>query len=249
MRFTFLIVVLTLNSTLILGQRFSDQVPGLKRYTTAEVLDSVSGIRMYNRLVPGLGGDSIRYNNAGYNLQGWQEDYYTNGKLLHKGFYVDGQIKVFKNFYENGQIERSIVISDPARCTVDIYYPNGTVRTKILYYGGNAQNEYSFFPNGNKATVLEKDKDVQFVYKDIRYFENGQAQKEFELIDKKNKKYSEKEYYENGKVKEEGIICYKSEVQEYQKDGEWIYYNEKGTTVKKEKYKNGKLQENSLLRP
>lgn len=242
MRFTIFIAVLIFHSTLILGQRFADQVPGLKRYTSAEVLDSISGIKMYNRLVPGLGGDSIRYNNAGYNLQGWQEDYYMSGNLLHKGFYVDGQIKVFKNFYETGQIERSIIISDPARCTVDIYYPNGTVRSKILYYSGNAQNEYSFFPNGNKATVLEKDKDVQFVYKDNKYFENGQPQKEFELIDKKSKKYSDKEYYENGKLKEEGYMSYKPELKEYQKEGEWIYYNEKGNTVKKEKYKNGKLQ-------
>jgi antitoxin component YwqK of YwqJK toxin-antitoxin module len=242
MRVLFFILVLNLTSVFGWGQRFADQIPGIKRYTVDEALDPASGIKMYNKLVPSIGGDSIRYNNAGYNLQGWQEDYYINGKLLHKGFYVDGQIKVFKNFFESGQIERSIVVSDPARCSIDIYYPSGTVRTQIMYFSGNAQNEYSFFPNGNKATVVEKDKDAQYIYRSSRYFENGNPAHEFSLIDKKAKKYSDKEYFENGKVKTEGSSYYKPESKDYQKEGDWEYYNEKGQLVKKEKYKNGKLQ-------
>ena len=242
MRLTVLIFVFSLSSFIGFAQRFADQIPGIKRYTSDEAIDPGEGIKMYNRLVPSLGGDSIRYNNSGYNLQGWQEDYYMNGNLLHKGFYVDGQIKVFKNFYENGQIERSIVVSDPARASVDIYYPSGTVRTQILYFSGNAQNEYSFFPNGNKATVVEKDKDAQYIYRSSRYYENGTPAKEFSLIDKKVKKYSDKEYYENGKVKEEGYSMYTPESKDYKKEGEWAYYNEKGQVIKKEKYKNGQLQ-------
>ncbi len=242
MRLKFLIVVFSFSSLVGSAQRFADQVPGLKRYTVAEALDPDKGIKMYNKLVPSIGGDSIRYNNSGYNLQGWQEDYYINGNLLHKGFYVDGQIKVFKNFFESGQIERSIVVSDPARCSVDIYYPNGTVRTQILYYSGTAQNEYSFFPNGSKATVLEKDKDAKYIYRNSKYYENGAPATEFSLVDKKAKKYSEKEYYENGKVKVEGYTCYKEDAKDYQKEGDWSYYNEKGQLIKKEKYKNGALQ-------
>jgi antitoxin component YwqK of YwqJK toxin-antitoxin module len=242
MRLVVFIITLSLSSMLGFGQRFADQVPGIKRYTVDEAFDPSLGIKMYNKLVPSIGGDSIRYNNAGYNLQGWQEDYYMNGKLLHKGFYVDGQIKVFKNFYENGQIERSIVVSDPARCSVDIYYPSGTVRTQIVYFSGNAQNEYSFFPNGNKAAVIEKDKEAQLIYKDSRFYESGAPAKEFSIVDKKAKKYVEKEYYENGKVKVEGYMNYKPESKDFQKEGEWAYYNEKGQIVKKEKYKNGQLQ-------
>lgn len=242
MRFIILIFLFNLSSITGLAQRFADQVPGIKRYTVTEAIDPDNGIKMYNKLVPSIGGDSIRYNNAGYNLQGWQEDYYLNGNLLHKGFYVDGQIKVFKNFFESGQIERSIIVSDPARCSVDIYYPSGTVRTQILYFSGNAQNEYSFFPNGNKATVVEKDKEAQYIYRSSRYYENGSPAKEFSLIDKKAKKYSDKEYYEDGKIKQEGYSLYKPELKDYQKEGEWDYYNEKGQLIKKEKYKNGKLQ-------
>lgn len=242
MRLVVLIFIFSLTFLVGQAQRFADQVPGIKRYTSEEVFDPEHGIKMYNKLVPSLGGDSIRYNNAGYNLQGWKEDYYMNGKLLHKGFYVDGQIKVFKNFYESGQIERSIIVSDPAHSSVDIYYPSGTVRKQILYFSGNAQNEYSFFPNGNKASVIEKDKEAQILYKEQKYFENGNPSKEISIVDKKAKKYLEKEYYENGRVKVEGQSSYKPESKNYEKEGEWAYYNEKGQLIKKEKYKNGKLQ-------
>lgn len=224
------------------AQRFADQVPQTKKYEEATALDSNGGIKMYNKLITAIGGDSVRYNKSGYNLQGWQEDFYSSGKLLHKGFYVDGQIKVFKNFYESGQVERSFVSSDPARSTVDIYYPTGGVRKQIMYFNGNAQNEYTYFTNGNPESIIEKDKDVQFVFKRKHYYENGQTASVLEIIDKKNKKYSSKIYYENGKIKEEGTLTLSAEKKDLVKDGEWIYYDEKGQVVKKEKFTKGSSQ-------
>jgi antitoxin component YwqK of YwqJK toxin-antitoxin module len=239
MRKTYLTLILICFSfSFVFGQRFADQVPQIKRYTKEEATDPVKGIVMYNKLIPAIKGDSIRYNKAGYNLQGWQEDYYSNGKVLHKGFYVDGQIKVFKNFYENGQVERSFVASDPLRCSLDIFYPDGKVRNQVIYYDGNAQKEYDFFPNGNPRNVLETDKDKEFVFKQSSYFENGQQASTLELTDKKTKKYNKKEFYENGKVKEEGEVFYGKD-NKYQKEGEWFYYDEKGGVTKKERYKLG----------
>jgi antitoxin component YwqK of YwqJK toxin-antitoxin module len=223
------------------AQRFSDQVPQIKRYSKAEAFDPKKGIVMYNKLVPAIKGDSVRYNKAGYNLQGWQEDFYDSGKLLHKGFYVDGQIKVFENYYETGQVERTLNVSDPMRCSIDTYYPDGKVRSQILFYDGNAQREYYFFPNGNPEKVFESDKDRQMVYKNNSYYDNGQQASSLELLDKKSRKYFKKEFYNNGKVKEEGVYLL-SDISNYQKDGEWIYYDEKGSIIKKEKFQNGKKE-------
>ena len=233
----FLFGSLTVNA-----QRFADQVPQTRKYTEEIVLDSIGGIKMYNKLISVIGGDSIRYNKAGYNLQGWQEDYYSSGKVLHKGFYVDGQIKVFKNYFENGQIERSFNSSDPARSSVDIYYPSGKFRKQIMYYNGSPQNEYSYYDNGSPESVIEKDKEVQFIFKKHRFYENGRTASELELIDRKSKKYIAKEYYENGKLKEEGTITLNLDKKEYQKEGEWTYYDDKGQPIKKEKFKAGVLQ-------
>lgn len=224
-----------------IGQRFSDQVPQIRRYSKAEVFVPEKGIVMYNKLIPAIKGDSIRYNKAGYNLQGWQEDYYDSGKLLHKGFYVDGQIKIFKNYYETGQVERSLNVSDPMRCSLDTYYPDGKVKSQIQFYDGTAQKEYYYFPNGNPEKVFESDKDRQLIYKSDMFYENGQMASALELLDKKTKKYSKKEFYLNGKVKEEGQL-FLNDTASYQKDGEWLYYDDKGNVLKKEKYRNGKKE-------
>lgn len=224
------------------AQRFSDQVPQLKRYTTKEVTDVDYGIVMYNKMVVSIGGDSIRYTKDGYNAQGWQEDFYVSGKLLHKGFYVDGYIKIFKNYYENGQVERNFVNVDPKRCKLEIFYEDGKPRSSITYFDGNAQNQYDFFKNGSPEYVEENDKDIEFLYKRNSYYENGLPASMFELVDKKTKKYIKKEFYENGRVKEEGNMNFRKDLGDYQKEGPWTYYDEKGNAIKTEKYHNGEKE-------
>lgn len=244
MRFLkFIVFILLIHFSLASSaQRFANQVPHEKKYKVSEAYDPDYGITMYNKLIPAIGGDSMRYNKSGYNLQGWQEDFYESGKLLHKGFYMDGQIKVFKNYFENGQVERNFIISDPKRCSVDIYYEDGKVRSQISYYEGNAQKEYDYYPNGNPEFIEENDKNIEFLYKRNSFFQNGQPSSLFELVDKKSKKYIKKEFYENGKVKEEGEMSFRKDVLDYLKEGEWSYYDEKGKLTKKEKFVHGSVQ-------
>jgi antitoxin component YwqK of YwqJK toxin-antitoxin module len=224
------------------AQRFSNQVPQLKRYTPQEVVDADYGIIIYNKLVNIIGGDSIRYTKDGYNVQGWQEDFYVSGKTLHKGFYVDGFIKIFKNYYENGQIERSFVSTDPRRSKMDIYYEDGKVRSNIAYFDGNPQNQYDFFRNGSPEYIEENDKNIEFLFKRNSFFENGSPESIFELVDKKTKKYIKKEFYENGRVKEEGSMIFRKDLGDYQKDGVWNYYDDKGKLLKTENYYKGEIQ-------
>lgn len=226
----------------IFSQKFSDQVPQLKRYTPSQVMDPDYGIILFNKMSPGMGGDSIRYTKDGYNAQGWQEDFYVSGKLLHKGFYVDGYIKIFKNFYESGQMERNLIVVDAKRCKLDIYYEDGKIRSSITFFDGNTQNQYDFFKTGTPEYVEENDKDIEFLYKRNSYFENGLPASLFELIDKKTKKYTKKEFYENGRVKEEGTMYFRKDMGDYLKEGLWTYYDEKGNTLKTETYHSGQLE-------
>ena len=224
------------------SQSFTSQVPQLKRYTPAEIVDPDYGIIRYNKLVPTIGGDSLRYTKDGYNAQGWQEDFYVSGKTLHKGFYVDGFIKVFKNFYENGQVERSYTSTDLKHSKMEIFYEDGKVRSTINYYEGNAQNQYDFFKNGSPEYIEENDKNIEFLFKRYSYYENGMPESMFDLIDKKTKKYMKKEFYENGRVKEEGTMLFRKDLGDYLKDGTWTYYDDKGNTSKTEVYHNGEKE-------
>ena len=239
-----ILFIMTLVITnVIFSQNFSNQPSVLsKRYLANEIIDIDYGIMMYNKLVPMMGGDSVRYTKEGVKAQNYQEDYYVSGKLLHKGFYADGAIKVFKNYYENGQLERSFSSTDVKRGKLEIFYENGTVKSTIDYFLGNPQNQYDFFKNGAPEYVEENDKNIEYLYKRNSFFESGSPASIFELVDKKSKTYIKKEYYDNGRLKEEGTMIFRKDLGDYQKEGNWTYYDEKGTIIKTEKFLKGEQQ-------
>lgn len=226
-----------------MAQRFADQVPQIRRYHQKEVVDSLDGISMYNRLLEAIGGDSVTYNKAGYNLQGWNEDYYLSGKLLHRGYYIDGKAIVFKNFFENGQCERTVVNPDPLHCNIDIYYEDGKQRRQLNYYNGLPQKRYDFYANGLPKYAEENEKEMKYLTLKKTWYSNGQLQNVTELIDNKNRKYSHKSYFTGGQIKEEGAFILTAEGS-YAKDGVWTTYDSTGKTKKTEKYNAVKLTAN-----
>lgn len=224
----------------VIAQRFADQVPQIRRYAQKDVVDSVDGIKMYNKLLDAIGGDSVTFNKAGYNLQGWNEDYYTSGKLLHRGYYIDGKAIVFKNFFENGQCERTVVNPDPLHCNIDIYYEDGKQRRQINYYNGLPQKRYDFYVTGLPKYAEENEKEMKFLTLKKSWYSNGQIQNVIELTDPKNKKYANKSYYANGQVKEEGTLILSADGS-YLKDGTWYLYDNTGKNKKTEKHNAAKF--------
>lgn len=216
----------------------------LYKPTQNEVVDAEYGIIIYNKLVPCMGGDSIRYNKVGYNAQSWQEDYYASGKLLHRGFYIDGQIKVFKNYWENGNVERELIAIDNLRCKLLTYYPNGQPRSEITYYEGNEIKEKDYFENGSIELDEEIDKKDESIIKRIINYPDSKPKIIMELIDKKMKVYTYKEFYENGNLKEEGTLNFRKDLNDYVKNGVWKFYDEKGTLIKTSTFVNNEEQKN-----
>lgn len=231
-----IIIFLLVSQGVCEAQRFADQIPQLKRYTQAEVFDSTNGIVLYNKLIECLHGDSVKYNKAGYNAQGWNEDFYKNGKTLHKGYYVDGKLKVFKNFYENGQVERSFVNPDPLHAAVEIFYDNGLPKRKISYYEGKPQKYYEFYNNGLPKYAVENEKEMKYITLKKTWYANGQIEDMIELKDKKDKVFTQKKYYMNGQVMAEGNLKLSADGQQYVKDGMWTFYDESGKKEKTEKF-------------
>lgn len=234
------VIILLFIQTALTGfcQRFSDQVPQTKRYEQKEILDSLEGIQMYNKLLESIGGDSVSYNKAGYNLQGWSEDYYKNGKLLHRGYYKDGKAVVFKNFYENGQCERTVMNPDPLRCNIDIFYEDGKQKKQISYYNGHPQKKYEYYHSGLPKYAEENEKEMKYLTLKKTWYSNGQIEDQIELTDPKHKKYTQTSYYQTGKIKEEGALVLTQDGT-YIKDGVWTYYDSTGKKKKSDKYKNG----------
>src|SRR3990172_1958090 len=102
-----------------------------------DVYDSAYGINAYDALNMGIGGDSTRNDARGYALQGWMEDYYPNKQILHKGYYIDGQLKAYKNYFSSGQLEREFKMTDLNKSSMTVYYQDGKMRSNIIYSGSN----------------------------------------------------------------------------------------------------------------
>ena len=217
------------------AQRFADQVPQIRRYNQKDIVDSVKGIYMYNKLLESIGGDSVTYNKAGYNLQGWNEDYYISGKILHRGYYIDGKVIVFKNFFENGQCERTVVNPDPIHCNIDAFYENGKQRFQINYYNGLPQKKYEYYYSGLPKYAEENEKEMKYPTLKKSWYSNGQPESDLEIIDSKAKKYSQKKYYPNGQIKEEGNVVLASD-NTFVKDGIWTMYDSTGKNKRTEKF-------------
>jgi MORN repeat variant len=202
-------------------------VPG-NSYEASKVVDPDYGIKIYERLNLQTGGDSVRTDKKGYACQGWVEDKYTDGTLLHKGYYEEGQLKIYKNYFPNGAVERSFKNVDFKRCKMEIFYADGKKKSEVTYYLGNPQIWSDYYANGQLEFTEESTKDMENLIYRKSYLEDGKPQELFEVTDPKKKLYSKKEYYEDGRLKAEGMMHFSSAAYDYQREGAWKVYDESG---------------------
>ena len=140
-----------------------------------EVYDDAYGINIYEALNMNIGGDSVRCDGKGYALQGWVEDYYPDKQVLHKGYYIDGQLKAYKNFFQNGQLEREFKMTDLNKSAMIIYYQDGKLRSNIVYADGNALKEEDYYPTGQLEYIEENNKKAGCYIQRKFYAQNGET--------------------------------------------------------------------------
>lgn len=236
------LIVLILFTVVPLRAQFEGQLPEKRRYSEKEVVNEEYGIILYEELNFALGGDSVRYDKKGYSASGWIEDYYVDGKLLHKGYYEEGHLINYKNYFHTGQLERSFKMIDLNRCLLQIYYPDGKLRSEIEYLKGSPLKWQDFYPNGNPQYYEENTSKLTYVIQRKSFFENGTPEYTLVIVNEKKKIYERKDYFENGRIKEEGQMIYNLAVNDYQKDGQWKIYDESGKVLREENYVKGEIQ-------
>ncbi len=232
--FTFLFFVFLFSFSVCHAQVKKGEVLELK-----DVYDSAYGINVYDALCIGTGGDSTRNDGKGYAAQGWIEDTYPDGKTLHKGYYIDGQLKAYKNFFPNGQVEREFKMTDLSKSAMNVFYQDGKPRSVIAYSGSNTLKEEDYYPGGQLSYIEEYDKKCEYYLQRKFYNENGKQTSLLEITDQKHKVYSSKEYYDNGNLKEEGEMYYNAGISDYQKNGKWKFYKEDGSLKEEKTFSKG----------
>ncbi len=207
---------------------------------TADIVDDIYGITYYEPLNLALNGDSTRMK-QGYAVNGWIEDFYQSGQKIHRGFYIDGQLKIYKNYYPNGNVEREFTNIDNFRSKATLYYDNGNIKSQVKYIEGYPKLWIDYYKNGKMEYYEEYHRGLVYHIAKRSFYENGEPSSLFELTSKKKLTYSLEEYYKDGGIKLKGHLRYNKQNFDYQREGTWIYYNEDGSEEKEEKYKDGKL--------
>jgi len=241
MRFALTLLILVF--FLPLHAQFGKQKDTRKYYVEAEVYDSSLGIATYENLNRLMGGDSVRYNPKGYAAQGWWEDYYKSGTVMHSGYYQDGMLTTYKNYYENGQLEREFKSLDYFRYQMVLYWSNGKVRSDITYYQGAEEITHEYYENGSPEFLEEYTSKCDYLVFRQFYYENGKLQSDMQLLNKKKLSYAHKDYHENGTVEAEGTMQYYEEIDNYMKEGSWKVYDENGKLISIEEYVRGQMVE------
>lgn len=217
----------------------SAQVKKGETFEFADVYDSAYGINVYDALCIGTGGDSTRNDGKGYAAQGWIEDFYPDGKTEHKGYYIDGQLKAYKNFFPNGQLEREFKMTDLSKSAMNSFYEDGKPRSIVAYNGSNVLKEEDYYPSGQLEYIEEYDKKCEYYLQRKFYSPNGKPTSLLEITDQRKKVYSSKEYYDNGNIKEEGETIFNSGLGDYQKNGKWKFYDESGKLKEEKTFSKG----------
>jgi antitoxin component YwqK of YwqJK toxin-antitoxin module len=195
----------------------------------------------YTKYTPLLGGKEVRMKD-GLKINGMIKDYYPDSTLKHKGYYQNGQlVSTYKNYFPNGKLERSFTASGTFKLVIESFFYNGLPREYVEYRKGVVVKYIEYHHNGKMATYEEHDKKKGYYISLKNYYSNGNLKSSLELIDKKKFDYYEKEFFKSGKIKEEGSVHYNAAQYDYQRNGEWKVYNEKGVLIETKHYYQGEL--------
>ncbi len=225
------------------AQGFLDkQVPKEEKtkYDPGKVIDSIYGVEMYRPLNKKLEGDSVR-DCGDYACDSWVKDYYNNGNLLHKGYYVEGQLKLYKNYYPDGTLEREFKPKTTVKSILKKYYPNGQLKSEAIFLGKVSKEWTDYYRNGQVKYHEKYDKGINYYLKKESYQKDGTPQEIFRITDENDLRFVQKEFHKNGKKKVEGTLYYDEDMFDMRRDGKWKYYDKEGNLVKEEEYVDGEL--------
>ena len=220
------------------------QALGSQIHSFAKVYDSVFGIQFYDKYNPDLEGDSLRKYPDGHLCNATLEDHYPDMEVLHKGFYVNGKLSQYTNYYQGGQVERTFKPISDRKNELIKYYPNAVVKSDVIYYEGNSTLWQDYFDNGKLSYEEEYDKKHQRLLKRCSYYRDGKPESVFVPLKKSGDgilRYSLKEYYPNGQLKEESVSIYNQDSFDFLKDGDEKEYDEKGNLTAEYEYVGGKI--------
>jgi antitoxin component YwqK of YwqJK toxin-antitoxin module len=240
-----LIFFASLNS--VKGQGGLSKTLGSEVHSFGQVFDSVYGIQFYSKYNPAEDGYKVRKFSDGTLCNNMIDDFYPDGKIIHKGFYTAGVLTEYINFYPDGRVERVFKPVTERKSELKKYYQNEVLKSDVIYLEDNSNLWQDYYDNGQLSYVEEYDKKHQQVLRRCFYFRDGKPESIFLPLDSKSKdgllRYSFKEYFSNGQLKEESTSIYNADTYDFIKDGDAKQYDEKGNVVAEYIYVGGRINQ------
>ena len=221
--------------------------PGSDSIFYDAIMDPEHGIVLYENLNYRLGGDSTRMDRKGYAARGWIQDTYPGGAILHKGYYTDGHLKIYKNHFPDGTIERSYRTLDNHRSSMEIFYEDGTLKSRVMYQEGVPLVWEDYYPTGKLEYMEEFNKTLDYYLEKKSFHSNGTLDESLMLVKESKLLYESRQFNDTGILVLEGKVVFNSEEFDYRKIGKWSVYNPTGKLVKEQYYVDGKLNKEKSL--
>ena len=213
---TLILLVVFLINTFLFAQ---DKQTG-KIFKGPDIVKS-DGINYFDKWNTVLGSDSIRKDDGGAPYQGWVEDLYETGQIAHTGFYADGHVNTYKNYYEDGTEERTFMRSNEVKSRMKKNYPNSKLKSDIEYFNRTPIEWKELYNNGDLKYTQMSGKTKEYLVSKKAYYQGKKPQLLMELTNPKELLYAYKEFSESGQVTAEGQLKFNSETKNYDKVGDW----------------------------
>jgi antitoxin component YwqK of YwqJK toxin-antitoxin module len=201
------------------------------------------GIILYDQYANFQKKPNIRKGTNSNPINGKKEDLSSNNLLLHKGYYQDGKLRGYTNYFQNESIEREYKYKADGTGDLFIYYLNGYTKSVQRYYNFEAYHWEDYYENGQLAYMETKGKKngIPELIQENNY--NGKTITQIEISDNKNKKYIQTMNWPNGKISEQGELFYNEDLEDFRKDGRWVTYNQNEQVTSEIIYQKGSLKE------
>lgn len=237
----FLCSILVLNGAGVFAQPGSDFLMADETPIQGEMgADPLATLSHYDQYNAVTGGDSVRVR-GGFPCIGWVEDKYPDGVLQHRGYYDQGKLTVYRNYYADGVLEREFRSTDAVNSTLRLFHPNGKIRSEARYKEGVVVAYEDHYVSGALRYAEERHRTEPYYLRMDLYSENGHPVSLLQLVDKRKVEFLQRDYHVGGKLKCEGRARFDPSRMDTQRIGTWVYYDPAGTVVRQEDYQDGKL--------
>jgi antitoxin component YwqK of YwqJK toxin-antitoxin module len=186
--------------------------------------------------------DSLRWCGQGL-CNGWVLDQYPGGALRHRGYYEDGRLTFYRNFYPSGQVERVFSTLKGRRSMLYTYNASGTLFSESRFYNGNRIQYQDYHTNGRLRYFEEKHHSEPYYLRMGSYRSNSEPITLLRMVDRRKVVYVMREYHNGGVVGAEGPLRYFAGRRSTLRDGVWRIYDVEGRLLRKDHYVSGELQQ------